>query len=359
MASTSRSCRVSLAFATAACLMAACPNVHGQTIPSRPVEPSVQTAKGTVDLRPRFKLGTDRRIVLKQETSQTLPQLDADGSTKSGGGHEQRVRSTHEITLVFRPVSVSDEGSQVEIAIEAIRASRSGGDAEDSFDSSKPVKAKPAKPGKATPKNDPNDLLDQLMEAQSLENQMRPLIGEKMIMRLGPTGDIIEVRGGEKLVQALAPMGGGLGALTAAASDGATPSSEDLFKSIVSGPGKSTANVGETWESLTDLDLSILGRSSLRTRSTLASMRGPLAQIETRGSLEPSSESNGKDAAGPKVDVSYSGTYQWDTEDGFVHAMNTRQLTTIRLQNSAKPVTITAETNTSITRSGVSVRQRK
>jgi hypothetical protein len=335
--------------------------VHAQAIPVRPSETSQPARSGVVDLRPKFRLGSDRRIVLKQETSQTLPQLGEDGTAKPTKLQDDRVTSASEITLIFHPVATTTDGATVDITIEAIRASRTGGESNDSFDSNKPSPPKNSKPVTNPQQTDPaGDLLTQLMESQSLESRMRPLIGEKMTMRLDPNGDVIDVRGGEKLVEALSPMGGGLGAITSGGLGSSAPSSSDLFKSIVGGPGKATATVGETWETSSDLDLSILGQSRMKTRSTLSSLRGSIAQVDMRGTLEPASESADKGSSGPKIDVSYSGVYQWDTEDGFVQSMNTRQLTTIRLNNSAKPVTITAETNTSISRSGgVTVRPRK
>lgn len=362
MAALDIRCRTwTLTLVPAAFAMATCSLAHAQAVLAPKAEPAQISRAGAIDLRPKFRMGTDRRIVLKQDTSQTVPQLGDDGTARTTGAKEDRVTTTSEITLVFHPVASSSDGATVDITIEAIRASRSGGDSDDSFDSTKPLRPKAAKPSTNPQQADPaGDLLTQLMESQSLESRMRPLVGERMTMRLGADGDVLDVRGGEKLVEALSPMGGGLGALATAGAGGPAPDSADLFKSIVSGPGKPSANVGESWDSSSDLDLSILGQSRMKSRSTLSSIRGSLAQIDMRGTLEPTSEGADKGSAGPKIDVSYNGAYQWDVEDGFVHSMNTRQLTTVRLNNSAKPVTITAETNTSIARSGgVSVRPRR
>jgi len=331
---------------------------------------TVPVKAGAIDLRPKFRLGSDRRVVLKQESSQNAPDLgDADPAAGQANPRSapatQRVTSTSELTLVFRPTQVSSDGATVEIVIDAIRASRHGGDTDDTFDSSKPASKKATQPTNRQPPSDPaNDLLDQLMESQSLEKQLRPLVGEKMVMKLNADGDILEVRGGEKLAQALSPMSTGmeqLGGLSASPTQ-----QNDLFKSIVGGPGRASANVGESWETRTGLDLSILGQMNMRTKSTLSSMRGSVAQLDIKGQLEPSSEAPapgtpGQQAAAttaPKIDVTYGGTCMWDTEDGFVRSMNTRQLTTIRLGNSTKPTTISAETTTSITSgSGVSIRR--
>lgn len=356
--------------------------------PPRETPRQPESQKIEVDLRPRFRVGSDRRVVLKQETSQTVPSLDAgDGAApgttsavpgKRGGPAakqppaEQRVSSTTELTLVFRPTRVDDTGASVDVIIDAIRATRKGGDADDTFDSSRPAtqpgkkpSGKPSNPKTAPGGPDADAMIEQLMAEQSLESQMRPLVGEKMTLRLDADGDVVEVQGGERLVAALSPMSGGLASLGDLTGAGDSNNAKDIFKSIVGGPGKPKARVGESWDSTTQLDMAILGPMRMRTQSTLSSFRGGVAQIDMRGGLEPRSES-GDNAAGrkasksqPAVDVNYSGSCLWDSEDGFVRSMNLRQLSTVRLELAGKQSTITSESTTNVTTSrGITPRSR-
>jgi len=367
--------------------------------PQQPRSPEARpNTEGQVDLRPRFTLGLDRRIILRQQTSQTLPSsmLDANDdepaaptSTPNGKqpkktapgkttkpAAEQRSTGTTELSLVFRPTGVTTEETTVDVVIESIKATRKSADKEDAFDSTKPPKAKaPAKtkpstksPTKAPtnapagspadePAESPDDMIERLMEEQSLESRLKPLVGEKMTLRLNADGEITSVQGGEKLAQALSPLGGGLESLQALGGAN-TPSSEDLFKSILSGPGKPFARVGESWDSVATLDLAVLSSVKLRTRNTLASMRGTLAQIDSKTTMEPSSESPTKAGqSAPKLEVNAAGSCQWDAGEGFLHSLSSRETTTVRLNFGSEPMTMTSESTTTITRADAAGRR--
>ena len=216
--------------------------------------------------------------------------------------------------LVFKPTRVGEDGtSEVAIVFEQIRSHVSGPGTDDSFDSSTPPPAKPKSP-------QANDPLGGLGNPPTLEETLRPLVGQTLSVVFDRDGNVTDVRGGEKFVRALNPM-----APEGLAQMGGDEKMRELFRSIVSTPGKRSAKPGETWSSSTELDLFPIGGSSLRTDYKLTSVQGARGKITFDGRLVPTKDAS-PGSGGLKLNkADYNGTTDWDQEDGFARSMKSTQ----------------------------------
>lgn len=298
--------------------------------PAPAVEPLPQ---GAFDLRPKFRMGQDRRVRLKLESHEISPDLlaeteegDAPAPKKSpktnkpGAAAESEMNTWQEFVLVFRPVRVSAEGSEVEVVFESIKSKVEGPGVDDTFDSSKPA-PKVTKPSQQAPKpSDPLQQLEALTKPPSLEELMRPLVGDTLTLTIDRDGNITDVRGGQKLVRALNPM-----APSAMTQMGGDAPIRDLFKSMVGTPGKPHAKPGETWSSATNLDVFPIGNASLRTDYTLAGVRGDTGSIVFKGGLKPREDASPGGGGLTISKAEYAGTTDWDQADGFARGMNAKQ----------------------------------
>jgi len=274
---------------------------------------------GTFDLRPKFRMGQDRRVRLSLDSKETKPDLTAEldparkpNDPKAAASDEMKTKQ--DFVLVFKPVKVSEDGtSEVSIVFEQIRSHVEGPGVDDTFDSSKPAPAKP----KATKPADP---LGGLGEPPTLEETLRPLVGETISIVFDRDGNVTDVRGGQKFVRALNPM-----APEEMLQMGGDEKMRDLFKSIVSTEGKRYAKPGESWSTHTSLDLFPIGGSRLRTDYKLSNVQGAKGKITFQGNLVPTKDAS-PGAGGLKLSkVEYGGTTDWDQEDGFARSMQSSQ----------------------------------
>lgn len=298
--------------------------------PAPAVEPLPQ---GAFDLRPKFRMGQDRRVLLKLESHETSPDLlaeteDGDAqapkrspkANKPGTAAESEMNTWQEFVLVFKPVKVGEEVSEVDVVFESIKSKVEGPGVDDTFDSSKPA-PKQTKPSPQSPKSsDPLQQLEALAKPPSLEELMRPLVGDKLTLTIDRDGTITDVRGGQKLVRALNPM-----APNALAQMGGDAPIRDLFKSMVGTPGKPHARPGETWSSATNLDVFPIGNASLRTDYKLTGVRGDNGSIVFKGGLKPREDASPGGGGLTISKAEYSGTTDWDQADGFARGMNAKQ----------------------------------
>lgn len=285
--------------------------------PERTFEPS-ETAipEGQFDLRPKFRMGQDRRVRLSLDSKETRPDLTAalDPTTNAKNVPTDEMKTKQDFVLVFRPVKVHEDGSSdVSIIIEQIRSHVEGPGVDDTFDSSKPAKPKPAKPASADP-------FGGLGEPPTLEETLRPLVGETLSLVVDRDGNVTDVRGGDKFVRALNPM-----APAELTQMGGDEKLRDLFKSIVSTPGKNSAKPGERWSSNTALDLFPIGASRLQTDYQLGKVSGAKGRITFQGKLVPSKDPSPGTGGLKLSKVEYAGSTDWDQEDGFARSMQSTQ----------------------------------
>lgn len=280
--------------------------------PASPAEKAPEVDElpaGSFDLRPKFRMGQDRRVRLSLDSKETSPDLTADPAAKKPATDEMKTQQ--EFVLVFKPLKVQEDGAnQVAIVFEEIHAHVEGPGIDDTFDSTKPAKPKP----KTT--KTPSDPLGGLGEMPTLEETLRPLVGEQLSITFDRGGNFTEVRGGEKFVRALNPM-----APQELTQMGGDQKLRELFQSIVSTPGKPWAKPGESWTSATQLDLFPIGGSSLRTDYRLTSVQGSRGKIAFEGRLVPTKDASPGSGGLKLAKADYNGTTDWDQEDGFPRAM--------------------------------------
>lgn len=266
---------------------------------------------GAFDLRPKFQLGQNRRIRLSLDSRETRP--DPAALIDNKAPQEDEMKTQQDFVLVFKPTKPREDGnSQVDIVFESIRSHVEGPGVNDSFDSKTPAK-------KSTPKKK-SDPLNGLGEPPTLEETLRPLVGETLTVLFDPDGNILQVQGGEKFVRALNPM-----APEEMTQMGGDQKMRELFKSIVSTPGKRYAKPGERWSSDTALDLFPVGGSRLHTDYQLTKVQGSRGRIEFDGKLVPASDPS-PGSGGLKLSrAEYSGFTDWDQEDGFLRSSQANQ----------------------------------
>ncbi|MBX3381744.1 MAG: hypothetical protein KF805_16750, partial [Phycisphaeraceae bacterium] len=284
----------------------------------RAVEPEIPA--GQFDLRPKFRMGQDRRVRLSLDSKETQPDLTAelDPARKPNDPKpaSDEMKTKQDFVLVFRPTKVNEDGtSEVSIVFEQIRSHVEGPGVDDSFDSSRPAPAKPK-----TPKPADTDPLGGLGKPPTLEETLRPLVGESLSVVFDRDGNVTEVRGGGKFVRALNPM-----APEELTQMGGDEKMRDLFKSIVSTPGKRSAKPGETWSSDTSLDLFPIGGSRLHTDYRLTNVQGAKGRITFQGKLVPSKDASPGSGGLKLSKADYAGSTDWDQEDGFARSMQSTQ----------------------------------
>ncbi|MBX3390324.1 MAG: hypothetical protein KF691_12820 [Phycisphaeraceae bacterium] len=266
---------------------------------------------GAFDLRPKFQFGQNRRIRLSLDSRETKP--DPAALIDNKAPQEDEMKTQQDFVLVFKPTKPREDGnSQVDIVIESIRSHVEGPGVNDSFDSKAPAK-KPALKKKSDP-------LNGLGEPPTLEETLRPLVGETLTVLFDPDGNVLQVRGGEKFVRALNPM-----APEEMMQIGGDQKLRELFKSIVSTPGKRYAKRGERWSSDTSLDLFPIGGSRLHTDYQLTKVQGSRGRIEFDGQLVPASDPSPGSGGLKLSKAEYSGFTDWDQEDGFLRSSQANQ----------------------------------
>ncbi|MBL8876871.1 MAG: hypothetical protein JNM86_13830 [Phycisphaerae bacterium] len=290
-----------------------------------PVKPSKEDGNeipvGSFDLRPKFRMGQDRRVRLSLDSKETKPDLTAEldparkpNDPKAAATDEMKTKQ--DFVLVFKPVKVSEDGtSEVSIVFEQIRSHVEGPGVDESFDSSKPAPAKPK-----TPKPAESDPFGGLGKTPTLEETLRPLVGESLSVVFDRDGNVTEVRGGQKFVRALNPM-----APEEMMQMGGDEKMRDLFKSIVSTEGKRYAKPGESWSTDTSLDVFPIGGSRLRTDYKLSNVQGAKGKITFQGKLVPSKDASPGSGGLKLSKVDYGGSTDWDQEDGFARSMQSSQ----------------------------------
>lgn len=287
--------------------------------PSEPgTEGREEIPAGSFDLRPKFRMGQDRRVRLSLESKETKPDLTAelDPARKPNdpNGAQDEMKTKQDFVLVFKPVKVGEDGtSEVSIVFEQIRSHVEGPGVDESFDSSKPAPAKTPKPAESDP-------FGGLGKTPTLEETLRPLVGESLSVVFDRDGNVTEVRGGQKFVRALNPM-----APEELMQMGGDEKMRDLFKSIVSTEGKRFAKPGESWSTETSLDLFPIGGSRLRTDYKLGNVQGSKGKITFQGKLVPSKDASPGSGGLKLSKVEYGGTTDWDQEDGFARSMQSSQ----------------------------------
>jgi hypothetical protein len=297
-----------------------------------PAEDSAEIPSGSFDLRPKFRMGQNRRVRLSLDSKETQPDLTAEldpARKPNEPASSDEMKTKQDFVLVFKPTKVNEDGtSEVAIVFEQIRSHVEGPGVDDTFDSSKPAPAKPK-----TPK--PADPLGGLGEPPTLEETLRPLVGETIAIVFDRDGNVTEVRGGEKFVRALNPM-----APEGMAQMGGDEKMRELFRSIVSTPGKRSAKPGESWSSDTSLDLFPIGGSKLHTDYRLSNVQGAKGKITFQGNLVPTKDAS-PGAGGLKLSkVEYGGSTEWDQEDGFARSMQSSQALDAELKIGEQTISI-------------------
>jgi hypothetical protein len=305
------------------------PFAGAEPAPRAPTEPApnkspVEIPSGSFDLRPKFRMGQDRRVKLHLESRESRPDLlaETDEHAKKPGTakNESEMDTKQEFVLVFRPVKVAEETSEVDVVFESIKSHVEGPGVDETFDSAKPAPAKDAKNPKPASTNDPLSALDALAKPPSLEETLRPMVGEKITLTVDRDGNIIDVKRGQMLVRALNPM-----APEAMMQVGGDTPLRELFRLIVGTPGKPYAKPGESWSSGTTMNVFPIGDTSLRTDYRLSDVRGDTGKIAFAGDLKPRDEPS-PGAGGLKLGkAAYSGSTVWDQKDGFPRSMQSKQ----------------------------------
>jgi len=301
-----------------------------------PSKDGTESQAGIFDLRPKFRIGQDRRVRLSLDSKETKPDLTAelDPAPKPKGGKAaatDEMKTKQDFVLVFKPIKVSEDGSsEVSIVFEQIRSHVEGPGVDDSFDSSKPASAKPP-----TPKPAETDPLGGFGKTPTLEETLRPLVGESLSIFVDRDGNVTDVRGGEKLVRALNPM-----APEEMAQMGGEEKMRDLFRSIVSTPGRKFARLGESWSSDTDLDLFPVGGSKLHTEYRLTNVQGAKGKIAFQGRLVPSKDASPGSGGLKLGKADYGGVTDWDQEDGFARSMQSTQALDAELKIGEQVISI-------------------
>ena len=268
--------------------------------------------RGTIDLRPKWTVGQDRRLrlTMTSTTTTTMPGLSdplAEPGGKPAQGADEAARSSADQTYVLRfsPTTVGESGAVVDVTFESIRMTLDAAGQKETFDSDLPP---PPKPAGTNP-------LQSLGETSLLERTLRPLVGEKLTLHLDTQGTITRIEGGEKFAALFATAGG--------AAPNTPPSS--LFSGLLTlRQGTGSAKPGDRWTSESRVTLTPTGDVRLRTETTLASFKPPLAVLNFEGGLLPGSS----DPAGKIFHIdkaTHRGTCEWDTSNAFLRSMSLSQ----------------------------------
>lgn len=295
-----------------------------QASASAPAQPASRASSGKeIDLRPRFKEGEELRYVMT---------LENDGLTEIAGLDSSKQKSWQQIEFRMKTIASDPQtGSTVELIYDTLRVTLDAGETKLQYDSTKKnvAPAKSAKPGgrntsrpsSAKPgskaKGDPvEDLLsqDEADPSESFLNALESVVGSKLTLKVAPDGSITSVEGGEGLSSALVSKYAG--PIT-------DPQGvKDLFGPIFSvRAAKTTARVGESWQHVDRMDLSMLGALRLVTDHQLKSASGDRATVDFKGKIEMDSEGAAPMQSFKLTDTRYEGSYIWNTGIGALETM--------------------------------------
>lgn len=297
--------------------------------PRETTAPQPRTGGREADLRPKFRLGDDLRYVMT---------LENDGATEMPGIESSKQTSNQQIEFHLKTISTDPEkGSTVELVYDSLKIHIDAGENKFEYDSKKPAGGKPSapanrrSPAKGPANSSPADA-DPDASAAMIE-ALKPLIGTKMTLTVAPDGTITSVTGGQEISSAL------VGQYAGPIID--PQGVKDLFGPIFSvRSAKTSASMGEKWQHVDRLDLSLLGKLRLTTDHTLRSLSGSKATVDFRGQIELDTESGLEDQAFKLKDTRYEGSYIWDIEAGALDSMHQVQAFTLAGDMAGSSVSI-------------------
>lgn len=258
---------------------AAQPLIPPTTAPARS-EPGLD--RGKVDLRPKFRKGSETRFVMN---------IESDDSTKMTKTDETARTVKQEIGLTLRCVDAdAEKGATLEMVFDSFKLDMKAPTGDVSFDSTKPTKD--------------DDVMAEVMKS---------IVGLKQRVVVDPEGNISSVSGG-----ADAAAGALLGQFTGA----------DLVQNVF-GPifslkkGGGTVSVGEKWTTEDTIE-GAGAKTRVRMTHSVTSLRGSKATVDLSGSVTIDPKSSGGPMPAVK-DSSIAGQATWDTEAGMLSALDVRQ----------------------------------
>lgn len=285
--------------------------------PSKKADPSTKPGKetqarsGQVDLRARFREGTNASFKMVMENKNDLPGGEA-------GKPEQVVKQ--EIGLTLRVKSVSADGAAtLELVYDSLKFDMQSDALDVSFDSSKPDKDDP------------------------MAEVLKTIVGTTLTLQADADGNITSVGSGG--------LTGGLPALPSELSQQFTGT--DIIKNFF-GPitsiqkGSGRVSVGESWTN-EDSIAGGLGTFHIKNTYTLRSHNAPNANVDMNGTMTLDGSSTGP------VNLregSIKGRYVWNTEEGMLRSMETTMRTVVntKLTGQNNPSESRSESTVSITR---------
>lgn len=253
---------------------------------------SDRPSTGPVDLRPKFRPGTEVRYAFQQRSASVFTPTD-DPKAK------QDQKMDQSIGLLMRVTEASDQGATLQIVYESVRIKLVTPDDKGEFDSTRPESPKPAPgqtgkppaPGKSSPPAPPVPdrafpAIPGLPDDMSLDSMLKmiagPSVGTIITVKTDASGQITSVSGGESLGGgALAGLGGLGGGLGGAMMPHPSQMANWLVASI---GGRPSARVGESWTNSDKLAGSPVGSFDMNTTHTLRSHNGSVASIAFAGS---------------------------------------------------------------------------
>lgn len=281
------------------------------------------------DLRPRFTLGDEAVLVMKQKARTSLAPEEGipgapggpgkPGGPKPGGPADQLLpgeaaaggtsEMEQEITFRTKVVEATPErGATVEMKVERVRMKVDDGVGSIEADTDKPAN-QPGQPGRKP------DAID-ADRAAALEKTARAMVGTTMKVTFDRKGRVTAVTGGGSLAGGLLGGTGGVGANEIG----------PLFGPI---GGVDTTperpRIGERWQHTDTIDVGALGGElRLRTEHTLVAVRGEDAEVKFIGRLDPQSEAPSQGIVKVR-EVAYAGSYFWDQAAGALKSMKSSQ----------------------------------
>lgn len=268
-----------------------------------------------VDLRPRFKEGEELRYVMT---------LENEGLTEIAEMEPSRQKSWQQIEFRMKTISSdAEKGSVVELIYDTLKVNVEAGETKIQYDSTKknqPASRKSNQKPVVKPSRSKDPAEDLLMDdptadpSESFLEALAPVVGTKLTLNVAPDGAITAVEGGSGLSSAL---------ISKYAGPITDPQGvKDLFGPIFSvRAAKASATVGEKWQHIDRMDLSMLGSLRLTTDHHLKSFSGGRATVDFKGKIEMDSEGAGAPQAFKITDTRYEGSYIWNTELGALETM--------------------------------------
>jgi hypothetical protein len=272
-----------------------------------------QPAASTTDLRCKLAPGQEVRYEWRQQM------LD---SMSMGGGQPADRENSYVATLLVR---MTDEGDsrEAELTFESLKVHVKTLSTVMDFDSS------------SAPEQDGGN---------ALAPAYRPIVGVKLKLKLDENGNIVNVAGGESLLQTTVQT--------------ARVRAQIIDKDIVQrkfGPlfstGKSAERVaaGETWSTTEIVPLSSSIKVTVPNKHTLTEIKGDDALIKIEGIADENQPSTEKGAAQAKS-VQNSGETTWDARSGQLREHSLKQKIVLKIERNGIMVRTDAEVNTSLKR---------